>query len=72
MFIFGFPIALGITAVKNGTFLHYLLHLACSGPGSPEAQIQPEQQQLLGALLFLACEPQQQLETQGSPGWTKL
>lgn len=29
MFIFGFPIALGISAVENGPSPHCLLHLAC-------------------------------------------
>lgn len=29
MFIFGFPIALGISAVENGPSPHYLLHLVC-------------------------------------------
>lgn len=61
MFIFGFPIALGISAVENGPSPHYLFTLlAVPGPGSTVAQLWPGRL-LLGALLFLAYEPQQQL-----------
>lgn len=65
MFMFGFPIALGITAAKNGshpphTPITSFTLFVVPGPGRTAAQICPGQL-LLGALLVLAYEPQLQL-----------
>lgn len=56
-------IALGVTTLKNATFLMTSFTLLfIPGSGNSAAQVQPDQQQLLGVLLLLTYEPQQQLE----------
>lgn len=57
-------IAVGAITLKNATFLMTSFTLLfVPGPGNSAAQVQPDQQQLLGARLFLTCEPQQKQET---------
>ena len=65
MFIFGFPIALGISVVENGPSPHYLLHLVCCSWSREHCSPALAWRLLLGALLFLAYEPHSSTQAKG-------